>query len=345
MATTGQPTVFSELYGDLLSRMRADTTASGAAETIAKRYLNIALHDVHIQQNWPWAERTATLITRPPYTTGSVSIASTSRTTLEGTNTLWNTAVSGMGFNNANVGGKVYLSHGEVHKVTAVGGDTSITLGSRYTASLDVASDYALAYGSYTYFEDEYALESDFFRLIDARQFSDVMAIPVLGSQDFYKRFPRNAQGPGAPQCATIVELGASGSADWRPRVVFHPHPDQAYSIPYRYVTRNLAVSSSGTAATEMSSDTDQPIIPVRYRHMLIPYASFIWYRDQKDDQRSQEAYTEYTDMVKRVAGDTNPQRDFPRILPARQQRPYFLARGTGSRFTTNPDAWDALRE
>ena len=345
MATIGQPTTFAELYGDLLVRMRADTTSGGAAETIARRYLNIALHDIHIQQNWPWAERTATLITRPPYMTGSVSIASTSRTTLEGTSTLWNTAVSGMGFNNMNVGGKVYLTGGEVYRVSAVGSDTSATLASRYTQDLDVASAYPLAYASYTYYEDEYALASDFFRLIDARQFSDVMHIPVLGSKDSYRRFPRNASRSGAPECCTIIELGPSGSSDWRPRVVFYPYPDRAYSIPYRYITRNLAVSSAGAAQTEMSADADEPIIPVRYRHVLLAYASFIWYRDQKDDQRSQEAYTEYTDGVKRVAGDSNPQRDFPRIVPARRYRPYFFARGTGSRFSTDSSAWDEFRE
>lgn len=345
MATTGQPTVFSELYGDLLNRMRADTTSGGDAETVAKRYLNIALHDTHIQQNWPWAERTGTLITRPPYTTGSVSIASSSRTTLEGTNTLWNTSVSGMGFANANAGGKVYLSNGEVYKVSSVGSDTAITLGSRYTGDLDVASTYALAYSSYTYFEDEYALAADFFRLVDARQFSDVMHIPVLGSQDFYRRFPRNATRSGAPRFATIIELGPSSSTDWQPRVVFYPHPDQAYSIPYRYQTRYLAVSSAGTAQVELSADADEPIIPKRYRHLLIAYASFIWYRDQKDDQRSQEAYQEYVDLVKRVAGDSNPQRDYPRIVPAKRYRPFFFARGTGSRFTTDSTAFDEFRE
>jgi len=346
MATTGQPTTFAELFGDLLVRMRADSTASGASEQIAKRYLNIALHDIHIQQNWPWAERTATLITRPPYTTGSVSIASTSRTTLEGSNTLWNTAVSGMGFNNANAGGKVYISTGgEVYTVSSVGSDTSITLSSRYTQDIDVASTYALAYGSYRYYEDEYALASDFFRLVDIRQFSDVMHIPVLGAAEFYRKIPRNAIRADAPQCCTLIELGPSGSADWRPRVVFYPHPDQAYSIPYRYMTRNLAVSSAGVGQTEMSADADEPIIPVRYRHILLSYASFIWYRDQKDDQRSQEAYTEYTDGVKRAAGDSNPQRDYPRIIPARTTKPYFFARGSGSRFTTNPDAWNSFRE
>ena len=202
-----------------------------------------------------------------------------------------------------------------------------------------------MAYEGYRYYQDEYALASDFFRLIDARQFSDVMNIPVLGSQEFYRAVPRNATRSGAPRCATIIELGPSGSTDWRPRVVFYPHPDRTYSIPYRYITRNLAVSSVGAAQTEMSADADEPIIPVRYRHILISYAAFIWYRDQKDDQRGQEAYQEYVDGVKRIAGDSSPQRDFPRLVPARRYRPYFFRRGSGSRFTTDSTAWDEFRE
>ena len=315
--------------------MRADTTSGGTAETLAKRYLNIALHDIHIQQNWPWAERNGVVITRPPYSDGSLSIATSARTTIAGTNTLWNTAVSGMGFNNMNVGGKVYLTGGEVYKVSAVASDTSATLQTRFTQNLTIASDYALSYGSYTYYEDEYALAADFFRLVDARQFSDVMQIECLGSQDFYRRFPRNSSRSGAPRKCTIIELGPSGSTDWQPRVVFHPYPDDAHTIPYRYMTRYLAVTSAGTAQVEMSNDTDEPIIPVRYRHILLSYASFLWYRDQKDDQRSQETYQEYVDGVKRIAGDSAPQRDFPRIRPLRMRSGPFFSRAASSRFTT----------
>jgi hypothetical protein len=345
VSTAGQPTVFSELYGDLLSRMRADTTASGGSELIAKRYLNIALHDVHIQQNWPWAERTATIITRPPYEDGSVSIAAATRTALEGTNTLWNTAVTGMGFNNANVGAKLKIGTSEVYKLSAVGSDTAATLQSRYVENITTASAYALAYSSYAIYQDEYALASDFFRLVDARQFSDVMNIPVLGSQEFYRRFPRNATRGGAPEKCTIIELGPSASTDWQPRVVFFPYPNTSYQIPYRYMTRNLAVSSAGAGQTEMSADTDEPIIPVRYRHILLSYASFLWYRDQKDDARAQDAYQEYVDGVKRIAGDSSPQRDKPRLVPVHMTRQPVFARGRGSRFSTNPDAWDAFRE
>ena len=345
MSTTGQPTTFSELYTALLNDVRADTTSGGTAETLAKRTLNIALHDMHIQQNWPWAERTATLITRPPYSTGSISIAAAARTTLTGTNTLWNTAVTGMGFNNFNVGGKVRLAGTEeVYKVSAVSSDTAATLASRYTESLDTASTYALAYGNYTYYEDEYTLAADFFRLVDLRQFSDVMNIECLGSQDFYKRFPRNSSRSGTPTKCTIIELGPQSSTDWQPRVVFHPYPDAAHSIPYRYMTRYLAVTSAGVAQLEMSSDTDEPIIPVRYRHILLSYSKFIWYRDQKDDARSQEAYQEYVDGVKRIADDSSHQRDFARIVPRRMRNQPFFARMSSCRFTTG-DGFDEMRE
>ena len=345
MSTAGQPTVFSELFGDLLVRMRADTTASGGSELIAKRYLNIALHDVHIQQNWPWAERTATIITRPPYETGTVSIAAGTRTTLEGNNTLWDTAVTGMGFNNLNAGGKVRLGGAEVYKVGTVSSAVSALLQSRYVENVSTASTYALAHSAYVAYQDEYELAADFFRLVDARQFSDVMNIPVLGSQEFYRRYPRNAIRGGAPEKCTIVELGPTTSSDWQPRVVFYPYPNTSYQIPYRYMTRDLAVTSAGVGQTEMSADSDEPIIPVRYRHILLSYASFLWYRDQKDDARSQETYQEYVDGVKRIAGDSSPQRDKPRLVPLHMTRQPVFARGRGSRYTSNPDAWDAFRE
>ena len=345
MATAGQPTTFAELYGDLLVRMRADTTAASASETIAKRYLNISLHDMHIQQNWPWAERTATVITRPPYETGTIHIAAATRTTLEGNNTLWSTAITGMGFNNVNAGAKVRLGGEEVYKIGTVSSDVSATLLSRYVENVTTASTYALAHSAYVAYQDEYELAADFFRLVDARQFSDVMNIPVLGSQEFYRRYPRNATRGGAPEKCTIIELGPTTNSDWQPRVVFFPYPNDSYQIPYRYMTRDLAVTSTGVGQTEMSADTDEPIVPVRYRHVLLSYASFLWYRDQKDDTRSQEAYQEYVDGVKRIAGDSSPQRDRPRFIPVHARQQPIYARGRGSRYTTNPDAWDALRE
>jgi len=62
MAATDTPTTFTELYTALLNRVRADTSVTATANQ-AKRYINIALHDIHIGfgESFPWAERSAVL--------------------------------------------------------------------------------------------------------------------------------------------------------------------------------------------------------------------------------------------------------------------------------------------
>lgn len=337
MGATTTPITFSDLYTDLLNRVRntLGTAAGTTANTnYARRYINQANHDLHIQQNWWWAEREAMILTHDDYTTGSVSVASTARTTLEGSNTLWTTAVSGMGFNRTRAGGKIRIGgENDVYVVQTVGSGTSITLQSRYVGGQATATAYALSYGSYTYYEDEYALATDFFRTVDVRLFSSNAPIDLLGSQEFFRQYPRNYQ-TGRPRVATVIERGklpsyAAGAAstDWEPRVVFHPSPDAVYSIPYRYITRNLSVSTDGSTAPNMSADTDEPIIPVRYRYVLVLYGLTQWYRDLKDDQKAQLAEQQYVDLVRRIANDSNPQRDHPIFRPRRSQ---YLATTAG---------------
>lgn len=330
MSATTTPTTFSDLYTDCANRLRvsvSDTTTLN----ILKRYVNKGLHDLHIQQNWPWAERRATLNTHAVYSTGTVSISTSTRTTLTGTNTLWTTAVTGMGFNNARAGGKVVIGGDtEPYTVSSVDGAGTITLGSRWVGQTSLTNT------SYTYLEDEYALESDFWRLVDARKFSDAMVLPVLTRQEFYRQYPRNTV-TGKPRVCTILELGPGTTVAARPRVLLHPAPDQVYNIPYRYITTNLAVESGGTGVTNLANDTDEPIIPLRYRHVIVFYAIAQWYRDRKDDARWSEANGEYVDLVRRMAGDTSTERDRP--LLSHNRRAYL--RGTsgysnrGGRYST----------
>ena len=49
MSATSQLTTFSDLYTDLQNRVRV-TTGVTATENQAKRYINIALHDLHLGQ-------------------------------------------------------------------------------------------------------------------------------------------------------------------------------------------------------------------------------------------------------------------------------------------------------
>lgn len=311
MSISSQVTDLTDLRTDLLARLY-EATGVTATNNIADRYINIALQDVHLNpgNNFPWAIRRAQLLTNARYSTGTVSIAAATRTTVTGVSTLWNTAVTGMGFNNVRVGGKITFSGSpEVYEVSAVSSDTSLTLTDRWTGS-------ALSAASYIYYEDEYALPSDFWRLVDARSFSDEQKILAIGPQEFRRRFPRNVR-TGRPLQATVIQLGfnTAGGVSPRYRVVLAPAPDIVYQIPYSYVTTNLAISSTGVEQAQLTAVTDEPIIPLRYRHVLVFNALYHWYRDRHDDTRTVEAKAEYVELMQRIAGDSYAAQDNPRFI------------------------------
>ena len=314
MAAADQVTTLADLRRDFLFRLREAASVT-ATDNAANRYLNIALHDMHIApgNNAPWAIRRAFLTTHGDYSTGTVTIdVSSSRTAVTGSSTAWNTAASeSYGHNNAAVGGKIrFSSEDEVYEVSAVGSDTSITLSESYIQSGDLAAS-----SEYLYYEDEYSMASDYFRMVNARSFSDEWNIPLIGQSQFYRSYPRNAV-VGKPKVASLIQLSFSSNTTPRHRILFHPPPDDVYLIPYQYITTNLAMSTSGTAQVDMSADTDEPIVPLRYRHAIVYQALYNWYRDRKDDTRSQEAKAEYTDLMIRVQNESNIGQDRPRIQP-----------------------------
>jgi hypothetical protein len=122
-------------------------------------------------------------------------------------------------------------------------------------------------------------------------------------------------------------------------KIRFHPPPDDAYNIPYSYVTSNLAVDSSGAELTQLVSDDDEPIVPLRYRHAIVFHALYHWYRDKKNDSRSQEAKGEYEQVLTRIADDTEIG---GRHASIRVRRDRYVSRakrpwgGGSSRYDTN---------
>ena len=151
--------------------------------------------------------------------------------------------------------------------------------------------------------------------------------------------FPRNNV-PGRPRVATLIRQEPSGTAAVRTRVRFARPPDTNYLVPYTYVTSNLAVSSAGVAGADLSGDTDEPIVPLQYRHAIVLHALGNWYRDKKDDVRSQEVKAEWLDLMRRIVGDQEIGAVRPRLVPRispykrRAKRPW-TGSGNYGRFTT----------
>ena len=337
MSTTSSPATFSELFTDLQNRVRV-TTGVTATQNQAARYINIALQDMHLgygERLW-WAHRTEVLRTHAPYSTGTVSISNA--TTITGSSTLWNTN-NDFGEANMRVGGKFTVNGIDVYEITTVTSDTVATLNTRYIGDSDTAA-------TYTYFEDDYALSSDFLRPLDLGLFSSNGDIPLISPMEFRRRYPRNSV-RGKPRVATMLSKDPSADTTLRIRVRLSPAPDNEYLIPYGFITNKLAVGTSGTLATALSSDNDEPIVPLQYRHIIVLHALENWYRDKKDDSRSQTVKAERLDMMDRMLGDSrigDPRPQFsPRVsgIARRARQPW----GGGVRKHVIGTAWDELRE
>ncbi len=309
MAAGDAPSTLTELRTDFLEKLK-EVTGVSAVNTIVNRFLNQANQDFH-QERWWWAERRAVIITDNPYTTGTIALTlATSLTAVTGTDTLWNTA-NNFGRNNAIVGHKMILAgSNDTYLINAVGSDTAITLDSSYTGTSDLSGD------DYTVFNDEYTLQSDFDDVIDVRFFDQDRKIELIGPQEFYRKFPRN-RAKSFPQAATLIEIGPSGSADLRRRIIFGPAPDKVYTVPYRFYTTDLAISSGGTAQVNMSADTDQPIIPIRFRQAIVWKALELWFSTrQKNAILATENRGRYDVVVLRARQAHGPADDRPRIVP-----------------------------
>jgi len=298
MATDTQLTTFADLRRDLHNRIRATETTGSSTFNQAERYINIALHDMSIgfDYKFPWLERRDTLITHPTYETGTLSV-NVGSGSLTGSSTLWNTNNTD-GVTNMRIGGKIVIAGGlDIYRITAVASDTTATMVPNFVSGSNASAV------TYVYFEDEYALASDWLRPVDFRSFTDAFQLPIIGRNEFRRRYPRpNIR--TRPHVATILDLSFLSSTAPVRRLQLYPAPDIAYLLPYSYVTTNLGVSSSGVEQQQLSADTDEPFLPIKYRFAIVLHALYHWYRDKKDDQRSQEAKAEYTDLMLRVVGD-----------------------------------------
>lgn len=308
MSTTSQVTTFADMITNLSNRIRV-STGIAATETQLKTMLNTALHDIHlgIDYRLPWSERRAVIRTQDDYTTGTVTTTKGS-TAITGTSTLWATA-NAFSVNNARANGRIVFAGSRTpYIVSSVTNDTAIVLTERFTET-------SLSAATYTYYEDEYDLASDFLRPIDMQRFSLEMSIDLISRTEFRRRYPVNST-LNRPSVATILDFAPSGNVTPIRRVKFAPPPNDFYQIPYTYVTSNLAVSSAGVAAANLSADTDEPIVPLRYRHAIVLHALASAYRDKKDDTRSQEAKAEYVDIMARIMMDTEVGAPRPQLRP-----------------------------
>jgi len=241
MSTQTNPETFRELYIELLNRTREDTGQSATVD-IAKRYINMANYELHMGmgEKLEWCIREAVLITKDKYSTGTIT-ANRGSATVGGVDTVFDSLDD---FGNALVrrGGLMKFDGvDDVYRVRNVGNPSLLTLeGDFVQTSLPAGT-------AYEYFEDQYALASDFERPVDMNYFDGGRQIPLIGRSEFRRRYTRNSV-PGKPIVATMVSIpsNATTNTNQSRAIRFAPPPDTAMNFPYSYVTNLLA--NRGTA-------------------------------------------------------------------------------------------------
>ena len=397
MSSISTPITFLDLYTDLMNRTREDTSIA-ATIVQAKRYINVALQDMHLGtgEKFPWAESRATIQTIKKRSDGTVAI-------IKGTRTVTGT---GTAFGNILPGDKLTVDgRDEVYEL--VSGSAIAQTAILTTAFIgDTVTE-----ASYVHYRDEYRLANDFLRPIDQQSFDENRSIDLVGRTEFRRRYPRNSR-PGKPRVGSIVTdahtpaktgsfsatsggsagfttvttIGAHGLAHMDPVTItgtsqyngvygvttsdllgasafsipvyfsisengtwtrpsssvkklrLSPPPEELKYIPYAYVTSNLVVQSDETRARDFVNDTDEPIVPVQYRHAIVYHALAKWYRDKKDDAREASAAADYASSMTRIISDQEigeARAQFrPRITNYRRaaRRPWH---GGGGRYDT----------
>lgn len=243
------PVTFFDLYTVLLQSAREDRSHVETTDQ-AKRMINEALFDMHLgtSENFWWAERDAVLVTQAPYSTGTVTIAQ-GGTLMTTAGSAWATN-NAFGQQNVNDTGRIVVAGGHekyrfVPGTPAAGG---ATLSSRFTQESVTA-------GTYQVFYEDYNLASDFLRPVDLQLFSSERDIQLVGIRDFRRKFEARTLVTGRPRHGTMVNSPVAASTDndnaqfLTRRIRLYPAPDQAYSIPYAYITNELGVSGGASGA------------------------------------------------------------------------------------------------
>lgn len=332
MSSTTTVTTWADLYGALIGDMRTNTGLTATVEK-AKRFIDEGHHWIYNTHGtkFHWAERRAFIKTHAEYSDGTIA-ATIGSATLTGTDTLWNTN-NDHGQPNARAGGRIVIGGGTtIYNVLTVPSDTSMTISPEYIGDTDTELDYR-------YFEDAYALASDFRNPKDKQSFNDARTIHLIGGSDFRKRFPRNWMPTTSIRNAIIQDEAPSGNTTPIRKVRFGPPPSDTQIIPYTYVTTNIVVASDGTPKASFTADTDEPTMPLSHRPLILVAAKAVWYRDVKDDQRSTSCFQEFSSRLDDLVGDQDVGAQTLRMVSprawyaARAKRPYV---GRGGRYDTN---------
>lgn len=258
---------FVNLQDHVIDMIDVDDTDT---RTYVKAYLNMAGRDVW--KAYPWYERRVegSLTTVAPYSTGTVS---SSGTTITG---------SGTTFPAATAAGLARFARSYAdpfYTVTTRDSATQLTLADSYAET-------ALSGSNYVLFQDVYELASTVDTVIDLRLIKAQDHGPLDGILE--RRMDEAAYIPGQSGTPWSWALVTPNPTTKVKRVRLWPVPDAVYRVKYRALTDY----------TDMSSDSDECVVPESRRDLLIVGALRWAWRLKDEDAKADAAEVRFQQLL-----------------------------------------------
>jgi len=259
---------------DALGLDSTDSTTT----TKTDAWVNQAYQYVSGLYNWPWLVKQGTVVTSTDITTGTVSINASS------TALTFSSAPSVSVANDWMIQFAASNDWYDISSHTAA--STSATLASAYNESTNLSA------GAYTLRRIYYSLPSDLDRIIDVRQMrSEVSLVPV--DVRFLDAQVPNPNITGNPTHYAL--FGLDSNKYWR--LITHPIANVKMNLLVRYYQK----------ITELSSASDEPLIPLKWHSVLVFGALYLFGYDYLDDGRKKEVKETFEAMVEEMRMGMSP--------------------------------------
>lgn len=227
------------IRSQVASNLKMDMNQA-SQKTLVDRWVNEAYQDVHSRYDWPWAVDREIVQTVIDKTAGTVDVAS-GATAVSGTSTAF---VAG------DVGSFIqFSSSDDWYKITAWTSATSITIEAPYVGTS------ALDDGTYTLRKVFYQCSSSVERILSIKQALSPRKVELAPLRMLEQGVPFS-EDEGSALLYALHNINSSGIVQF----VLFPNPDEVFNLEMRVKNK----------LTELSANTDSPVIPVKWHWILV---------------------------------------------------------------------------
>lgn len=288
---------FGQILDAIIERGKLKT--DDTTRDVLKEKVNTLQQRIGYSKPYRWAIEKLPFTFKAKYTTGTATFTNASDT-VTGASTVWTSAMEGR---------KIYrVGDNTIYKILRVNSSTSITMNPEYVGTTSSAASYVI-------FQDEYGLFPDLQDLRTITIPNRRRPLTEIGPREMEERRMMQNLRAGIPEFITIDGLNYYHQKTWATFAIGTDYwEDDPDATPPRQ--KNLiiwpAIFETDIVATarytkfipQLGSETDEPIIPIENRYILVIGVLVDNFMKERDFVTKREWKAEYKEFLQMMAGD-----------------------------------------